>query len=185
MQTPVLSRLSHGISGAASHSGTPQVAGSTQEKDDEGAYIATSKMYNANCGGVSFERLLELLGEDWKKAWNCIYGSKGEVDIKRIGDIYAQAFGDKRLKLSRANVNEETYQAAFDALATAEDQPKASPKFEPGMHWIDMHGKRIKRSDGTYQTPSGSFTGLNKRCALWKYFSVVVEIEGDSWELGE
>ncbi|KAJ2845734.1 hypothetical protein IWW36_004661, partial [Coemansia brasiliensis] len=180
MKTPVMTRQSYGRSGAASHSGTPQVAASTQGKLDKTTYVEVSQEHNKYFQAIDFEGLLELLGADWKAGWDSVNSGYFMDDIGKILHSYAKKCDDGGLKTSGGKVGEKTYQTAFGVLAEAvQGHLSRSSEIKPGMYWHDTHSISLKRKDNTSRKPDGGFA-VSKQCdPLWQDLAVVVEIKGD------
>ncbi|KAJ2844116.1 hypothetical protein IWW36_005306, partial [Coemansia brasiliensis] len=180
MKTPAMTRQSYGRSGAASHSGTPQVAGSMQGKPDRNMYIETSQRHEKLCKEVQLDDLIEFLGADWKSGWDSVNGGDFKEDIDEILDSYASKCDDDGLKMAGGKIGEKTYQAAFGVLAEAvQSHLSNSSKIKPGMYWYDTHNMHLKCDNDTTRKPDGGFT-VSKRCGpSWQNLSVVVEIKGD------
>ncbi|KAJ1828139.1 hypothetical protein LPJ56_001282, partial [Coemansia sp. RSA 2599] len=178
-----------GTSGAAAHSGTPQVAAQRIDQFSREEYIALSKSYADMCRESSLEETLDMLGDGWRAAWGSFgVGNKQKVS-RAVGAILKEYYSmcDKaRIQQGSGRLSEDIYQKAFGMLSTAVQNHlgKTTQSTGSGVHWRDTHTTLIKRGDGRKRKPDGCFLRNGSTRLCWQDIVVAVEIKGDAMDGG-
>ncbi|KAJ2544700.1 hypothetical protein GGF49_001050 [Coemansia sp. RSA 1853] len=172
-----------GNSGASAYSGTPQTSAQKPDKFEDKWYIDLSERNNDICKAVDLSQIFDILGNDWRKAWDIASTAESlskSKDIQQILAKYRNACTNLRGRLNIPKVSEPTYQAAFGFLATAvQKHVAAKPGKQQSLYWYDTHNTPIKRGDDRKRKPDGCFSTACVPAPEWSDIAVVVEIKSD------
>ncbi|KAJ2844845.1 hypothetical protein J3B02_004845, partial [Coemansia erecta] len=167
---------------AASHSGTPQVTGQKMDQFTKEEYIALSQSYAGICKSCTLDEALEMLGDDWRAAWNSFCNDMelaGPQTLRIILNECHSKCPSAWTQLENSSVSEQTYQTTFRALCEAiQSHADRLQSTAHGVNWRDTHSTSIKRADGRNRKPDGCFAIKSSTRLCWQDIVVVAEIKG-------